>query len=876
MQTKLIKIPLITLVVILLSLPYPFPNSTDAQILPSSSAIDGSLDIIVSDSPDPFNPLYEETTITITNKGSIPCAKVTLSIFAPPYLEIEEEEKEEEEKEEKLIRFWQWENLVPGGTIQAIWDGKWKGNILPGGTYSYIATCSQQDSPYFEDIETGTITLLPTEEKFWYGEIIDPKGDAPEGYDLVFASVIHGSSEILSALLHPMLMSDVLLAKIEMGSFITSSPPYSGVAMRIIKEGTIYLLAFEFSTAQSYLLISEDGGKNWQMPPPGTYLHFGGWWDDEKTIFLVIKMEDIGPLPWTVDFLSGIVFSPTEYQILDQTESIEIPIEKWSFAIITDLHIGRGYPDYDSPTYEDNGEGEDYYLTERLRKVVDWINKKRNNIDCGDTRCPIQFVAVLGDIADSAEKSEFCKAKEILDELEISYIPVFGNHDVWPYTEEKETSLALGQDYFDKIFWSTSSIPCPNAPSSKNFQTLQEKFNFKRDETNKDYKNFAFTYGGINFIGLDFNSRTHVPSPFRGVYSTAEISTGTESWLKDCLETHQNCFKGLEDNPYIIFSHIPFVESSIEGFSPRRWVCTYGGCIYFEGDYDKIKKIIKDKNVLANFGGHIHGFYPRPIIGGDYFMDANEEDYSSIFTTPVITTEALMVGSNEKDEYLKEHDKGIIKIVKVLGENEIDYKINEGKYKPETGEGKEFIALNPYITGCEYKSLSGEPCMIFKGHAFTKRDPFLSWEIDGEKIDSGEKIEYCFTEVPKIYEVKITAIDKENSEIKESIFRKILVKAGVIPKFLKGVKETVEVISTTLGEKLTEFGRTVKDRVLIRIKHSASIPVGLINVHFEKATEDIDLSEMKADIDTNSKKSILYMENWPEEIEKEKILFIPR
>ncbi|MEW6609914.1 MAG: hypothetical protein AB1414_21120, partial [bacterium] len=35
--------------------------------------------------------------------------------------------------------------------------------------------------------------------------------------------------------------------------------------------------------------------------------------------------------------------------------------KKWSFAIITDIHMGRGYPDYNSQGYEDSGEGEDYY-----------------------------------------------------------------------------------------------------------------------------------------------------------------------------------------------------------------------------------------------------------------------------------------------------------------------------------------------------------------------------------------------------------------------------------------------------------------------------------------------------------------------------------
>jgi len=45
------------------------------------------------------------------------------------------------------------------------------------------------------------------------------------------------------------------------------------------------------------------------------------------------------------------------------------------------------------------------------------------------------------------------KAKEILDELNnhgILYIPVFGNHDVWPHTDENEATTTLGENYFDR------------------------------------------------------------------------------------------------------------------------------------------------------------------------------------------------------------------------------------------------------------------------------------------------------------------------------------------------------------------------------------------------------------------------------------------
>lgn len=89
------------------------------------------------------------------------------------------------------------------------------------------------------------------------------------------------------------------------------------------------------------------------------------------------------------------------------------------------------------------------------------------------------------------------------------------------------------------------------------------------------------------------------------------------------------------------------------------------------------------------------------------------------------------------------------------------------------------------------------------------------------------------------------------------------------------MKEKIELISTTLWENLTEIGRTVKDTVLIKVKHSEARPTGLINVHFEEATGDIDLSNLVTDINLNTKKVILYSPSWPIIIEESKILFIP-
>jgi hypothetical protein len=129
------------------------------------------------------------------------------------------------------------------------------------------------------------------------------------------------------------------------------------------------------------------------------------------------------------------------------------------------------------------------------------------------------------------------------------------------------------------------------------------------------------------------------------------------------------------------------------------------------------------------------------------------------------------------------------------------------------------------------------------------------------------------------YEITLTVTDKKTNH-KEKITKEIEIpKEAIIPRIIKikeELKDKLELISTTLEKKVTEFGRTVRDLILIKSKYLTTSPVGIINVHFEKTKEDIDLTNLIADIDPKTKKSILYMPQWPEVIDKDKVLFIPK
>jgi len=514
-----------------------------------------------------------------------------------------------------------------------------------------------------------------------------------------------------------------------------------------------------------------------------------------------------------------------------------IYVANWSFAIITDLHIGRGYPDYGGKgtgIEDQKGEGQDYYLTERLKKVVEWINDNKSKYN-------IKFVIVLGDISDSGEYSELKKAKGILDELDVPYVPVIGNHDVWPYYERedgKKEEMKLIR-YFEPVF-------------ADQFEEFEEEL--KKEEPDftlhkqpdpepSDLQNYAFTYKGVKFIILDCVTRE--PTDFRivvgarGVGADAELFPKTLEWLTENLD---------EGEPIIIISHHPFIMDPFSAFSPAEM-----------STLDEAIKISAAK-VLANFAGHVHSFEE---LWGRWPENANiEYPAGAHWYTPanisVITTEAVMVASNERGA----ESKGIIRIVNVSG-GHIDYKTIEGV----------FPALNPKITHSPVLALP-DWLQHFKAHAFTNREiSSYHWDFgDGNKPSTEQNPTHIYTS-NGTYTVSLTVTDY--SGWSENITCVVNVSDQFpLPHIVKAAADTT-IISLRSQEDLTQISQNTLERALINVKHSEEKPVAEINIHFENTTGDINLSNLTADVNLTERKSIIYMPSWPDEIEESKVLYIP-
>jgi parallel beta-helix repeat protein len=573
-----------------------------------------------------------------------------------------------------------------------------------------------------------------------------------------------------------------------------------------------------------------------------------------------------------------ITLTATDNDGATSSTSTTIKVEPFSFAIITDLHIGRGYPDYDGSGFDDDGyNGEEYYLTQRLRKVVNWINENKDKIQCDNATCSIKFLVVLGDIADSGEKSEFLKAKEILDQLQIPYVPVFGNHDVWPKTDlGNRAEFPLGVNYFEEVFFDENAT---------NTKLLKEKLNLTKEDF--QYKNYLFKFGGISFIVLDFITRKDV--------GKATLHEQTMDWLKEKL----NELQGKE--PIILFSHHPLTEEGSRELYGFKVVPFYG--TNFTGkEIEILSKVFENyenlqdgKQILGAFGGHVHGYYPQEIFvfkipERNVFFDANWE-YPSLSTIPVLTTEALMVGSNREDEYLREVNKGIIRIVKILDNQTINFDEIEGKYDPDSGTGEDFIALNPYISrGYTAPLPNTSSCFFFKAHAFTKRDVSFLWDFGDNTTSSHAWVPLKCYENPGTYNVKLTLKDNKTGE-EEFITRIIIaIRKGFVSKTLKladSTLEKVKIISREFSEDLKEIMKRVgnialdfQDQILFQFETTHSekvfVPVANITVHFEKAKGDVDLLNLQIKSDVHIKKVLFYSSQWAEEVENQKILFVPK
>lgn len=258
----------------------------------------------------------------------------------------------------------------------------------------------------------------------------------------------------------------------------------------------------------------------------------------------------------------------------------------YSFVHLTDTHLGEGIADYGTKGFYDEApEGDVGYSAERLRKAVNWINKYADSLR-------IKFVIVSGDLTDSGERSEFLKAKEILDALKIPYIPMIGNHDVWSYTLFDEAVAPLGDSLLNTVFQETFEKLQNTFPSWDNGTRLNRVWNPVSQNFNY-LQNYSFRYGKHTFILSDWGTRIPAKDELKGVGPLAEahdFENGTFSWMNKQLADEKD-----KENVFV-FSHHPLTPFI------RNWFS------FPDKTYRKIAQmLLPHKNKIAYwFSGHYH------------------------------------------------------------------------------------------------------------------------------------------------------------------------------------------------------------------------------------------------------------------------------
>jgi 3',5'-cyclic AMP phosphodiesterase CpdA len=294
------------------------------------------------------------------------------------------------------------------------------------------------------------------------------------------------------------------------------------------------------------------------------------------------------------------------------------PGYQWSFSFVqlTDIHIGEGTEEFGTNGYMDTLTGsETGESIDRLNYAVQWINQ--NYI-----QQKISFVIITGDLTESGERSEFYKAKEILDQLIIPYIPIPGNHDIWPHSDAGDSPRADGDSLINHLFVDRFAALSTEFPGWNNGTRLTPA-PYSVANGRSYFFNFYFPLGSYYFLCADFNSRQHKPVFFNGSNVDGQmhnIPGGTWPYFQHVLtnEIPQ------EDENIIIFSHHPMASES--------W--NFANAFSY-AEYDTISTFIQPftSSLSTWFAGHIHRdenyniatWAGSPNIVSGYETESNKE-----------------------------------------------------------------------------------------------------------------------------------------------------------------------------------------------------------------------------------------------------------
>jgi ABC-type transport system substrate-binding protein/murein DD-endopeptidase MepM/ murein hydrolase activator NlpD len=487
-----------------------------------------------------------------------------------------------------------------------------------------------------------------------------------------------------------------------------------------------------------------------------------------------------------------------------------IPTE-WSFAVITDPHIGRP---------ECPGQVKGY-----LQEAVDAINALRAD------GYNITFVLVLGDITDGGEVDDFFEARSILNRLNdpnqdgdtsdgIPYVPLIGNHDVKSDTEW----------CFDMVFWGASNWD--------NRQLIEGNLtDFERQDGGElYYQNYYFSYEGLDFLCLDVAGRGVSD---RGQSWTQSYQGQTRQWV-------QNYFDLNKWENFVLASHWPLYE--------------FGG---FLSQKDLEEDISSYNCNVTDFAGHTHRNYDT--LWSDQFRVVETEAVCEVeydvpwdFPKPQKTGNTLRIVKVENgdimDYSIPKNPKTILEEHRIFWQHIACIGVEGFGSYLQPNKPAIFTAFYPLHHGFEIS---------------------FQWTFGDGDSGSGITASHSYQqEGDYSVTLNITRRNLiTNETTAEVVCRSLCVRTKhtihSLPPNTYAVSFPWAIDLTEVPTNMhcqVAFGKN---------SSSGGHPVVVIGVHFEDADADIDFSDLVLDTNTATRKSVASSPSWSTEVDYYKWLFIP-